>query len=183
MREAQTQPQKPSKWDRPAKHFFKRLHAIFRDLGERKHDGTSPRKADCARVRFDRAGGACSAVRVLGLSSSPVRIHATSWYPLILLVPHQPQLLIPFLVVIGIGYGGLLPSIPILTVEFFGRAHLGTLLGVYKIPYDVAAASAPLLTAYLYDLTGGYTVPERINVGCGLMGFAIALGFVRRPAR
>jgi MFS transporter, OFA family, oxalate/formate antiporter len=103
-------------------------------------------------------------------------------YPLILLVPHTPALLVPCLVVVGIGYGGLLPTIPIMTVELFGRAHLGSLLGVYKIPYDIAAAGAPLLTAYLYDLTGGYPVPERLNATCGLIGFAIALAFVRRPA-
>lgn len=104
-------------------------------------------------------------------------------YPLILLVPRIPQLLMPFLIIVAIGYGGLLPSIPIMTVDFFGRRHLGTLLGVYKIPYDAAAATAPLLTAYLFDRSGGYAFPERVNVTCGLIGFAIAVLFVRRPAR
>ncbi len=96
-------------------------------------------------------------------------------YPLILGVPAHPALLVPCIVVIGVGYGGLLPSLPILTVHYFGRRHLGTLLGVYKIPYDVAAATAPLFTAWLYDLYGGYAVPERWNSAFAWMGLAIAV--------
>ncbi|MEO8603572.1 MAG: MFS transporter [bacterium] len=81
-------------------------------------------------------------------------------YPLLFLVPAHPQILVPALVLFGAGYGGLLPSIPILVVHYFGRAHLGTLLGAYKVVYDLAAATAPLFTAALYDRTGSYTVPQ-----------------------
>jgi MFS family permease len=81
-------------------------------------------------------------------------------YPLLFLVPDHPRVLVPALVLFGAGYGGLLPSIPILVVHYFGRAHLGTLLGAYKVVYDVAAATAPLFTAALYDRTGSYTVPQ-----------------------
>jgi MFS family permease len=81
-------------------------------------------------------------------------------YPLLFLVPTYPQILIPALLLFGAGYGGLLPSVPILVVHFFGRAHLGTLLGAYKVVYDVAAASAPLFVAALYDHYGAYTVPQ-----------------------
>ena len=102
-------------------------------------------------------------------------------YPLILAVPSHPELLVPCLVIVGIGYGGLLPSVPILCVHFFGRRHLGTILGVLKIPYDVAAAGAPLLTARLYDLYGGYTVPDRLNSTFAWIGLAIAtVGLARR---
>jgi MFS family permease len=109
-------------------------------------------------------------------------------YPLILLVPAHPELLVPCLLVVGIGYGGLLPSIPILVVHYFGRRHLGTILGVYKIPYDIAAATAPLFTAALYDRYGGYAVPERWNSVFALVGLAIAVAglaqasFVRSTA-
>jgi MFS family permease len=95
-------------------------------------------------------------------------------YPFILAVPSHPEILLPCIVVIGIGYGGLMPSLPILSVHYFGRRHLGTILGVYKIPYDLAAASAPLFTAWLYDLYGGYAVPERWNSAFAWVGLAIA---------
>ncbi len=90
----------------------------------------------------------------------------------------------PCLVLVGIGYGGLLPSIPILSVHYFGRAHLGTILGVYKIPYDIAAAGAPLFTAYLYDLYGTYAVPEAWNSASAWTGLAIAaFGLAHRATR
>jgi MFS family permease len=95
-------------------------------------------------------------------------------YPLILAVPAVPALLVPCLFVVGVGYGGLLPAIPILSIHLFGRAHLGTILGVYKIPYDVAAAVAPLFTAWLYDLYGGYAVPECWNAAFALVALAVA---------
>jgi MFS family permease len=98
-------------------------------------------------------------------------------YPLLFLVASHPGLLLPALLLFGTGYGGLLPSVPILTLHYFGRAHLGLLLGAYKISYDLAAASAPQFTAILYDVYGSYTVPQLwltafawIAVGLALIG-------------
>lgn len=79
-------------------------------------------------------------------------------FPLLFLVPAHPQLLLPALLLFGAGYGGLLPSIPILSVHYFGRRHLGAILGAYKVSYDLAAAGAPLFTAMLYDHYGSYAV-------------------------
>ncbi len=109
-------------------------------------------------------------------------------YPLLLFVPQHRELLIPCLVTIGIGYGGLLPSMPILAVHYFGRTHLGMVLGVYKVWYDIAAATAPLFTAYLYDLYGGYAVPDMWNtlfawVGVSLIFFGLKSALApRAPA-
>jgi MFS family permease len=101
-------------------------------------------------------------------------------YPLLLGVPSHPEWLVPCIVIVGVGYGGLLPSLPILAIHYFGRRHLGRILGVYKIPYDVAAAAAPLFTAWLYDLYGGYAVPERWNTAFAWTGLAIAaIGLAR----
>jgi len=96
-------------------------------------------------------------------------------YPLLLFVPQHRELLMPCLVTIGIGYGGLLPSMPILAVHYFGRTHLGTILGVYKVSYDIAAASAPLFTAYLYDLYGTYAVPDIWNTLFAWIGVLLIL--------
>jgi MFS family permease len=95
-------------------------------------------------------------------------------YPLLLLVPTHPALLVPCLVMVGVGYGGLLPTVPIMAVHYFGRARLGAILGVYKVPYDVAAAGAPLFTAWLLDLYGTYAVPERWNSAFASAGWLIA---------
>ena len=108
-------------------------------------------------------------------------------YPLLLLVPQHRELLVPCLVIVGVGYGGLLPSMPILSVHYFGRTHLGMILGVYKIAYDVAAASAPLFTAYLYDLYGTYAVPDMWNtlfawIGVSLVFFGLKRSLAPRGA-
>ncbi len=108
-------------------------------------------------------------------------------YPLLLFVPQHRELLVPCLAIVGIGYGGLLPSMPILAVHYFGRTHLGTILGVYKISYDVAAASAPLFTAYLYDLYGTYAVPDMWNtlfawIGVSLIFFGLKQSLAPRTA-
>ena len=52
---------------------------------------------------------------------------------------------------------------PIMAVHYFGRTHLGKILGVFKIGYDVAAATAPLFTAALYDAYHTYRVPDLWN--------------------
>ena len=107
-------------------------------------------------------------------------------YPLLLLVPEHRQLLVPCLCIVGVGYGGLLPSMAIMSVHYFGRAHLGTILGVYKVSYDVAAAVAPLFTAYLFDLYHTYAVPDVWNtlfawVGVSLVFFGLKAQLAPRP--
>jgi MFS family permease len=99
-------------------------------------------------------------------------------YPLLLFVPTHRELLVPCLVIVGIGYGGLLPSMAIMSVHYFGRSNLGKILGSYKIAYDVAAASAPLFTAYLFDLYHTYAVPDVWNslfawIGVALVAFGL----------
>ncbi len=108
-------------------------------------------------------------------------------YPLLLLVPDHRELLVPCLCIVGIGYGGLLPSMAIMSVHYFGRAHLGKILGVYKISYDIAAASAPLFTAYLFDLYHSYFVPDAwltvfAWLGVSLVAFGLRHSLAPRPA-
>jgi MFS family permease len=137
----------------------------------------------CARVSF---GWLCDRFEKRTVVLTHFALIAAG-YPLLLFVPQHRELLVPCLVTIGIGYGGLLPSMPILSVHYFGRTHLGTILGVYKISYDVAAASAPLFTAYLYDLYGTYAVPDMWNtlfawIGVSLIFFGLKRSLAPRPS-
>lgn len=126
--------------------------------------------AGCSRLSF---GWLCDRYDPRRMALGHLALIALG-YPLLLAVPTHPQMLVPCIALVGIGYGGLLPSIPILSVHYFGRRHLGSILGVYKIPYDVAAACAPLLTAWLYERSGGYTLPETCNATFAWIGLAIA---------
>jgi MFS family permease len=112
--------------------------------------------AACARLSF---GWLCDRYDRRLMLLAHVTLIAAG-YPLLLVVDAQPWLLIPSLVVIGIGYGGLLPAVPILSTHYFGRTHLGKILGLYKISYDLAAAGAPQFTAYLWDIYRSYFVPD-----------------------
>jgi sugar phosphate permease len=103
-------------------------------------------------------------------------------YPLLMLVGKHPQLLLPCLLIVGIGYGGLLPTMPIMTVHYFGRENMGRILGIYKVAYDIAAASAPMFTAALYDHYGSYRVADLCNTGFAWMGVAL-VGFGLRRRR
>jgi MFS family permease len=110
----------------------------------------------CGRLVFGALADRTDKRNLLALQ---VLLIATG-FPLFFLVPTHRELLAPAVLLLGAGYGGLLPSVPILAVHYFGRAHLGTVLGAYKIAYDLAASGAPLFTAMLYDRYGGYTVPQ-----------------------
>jgi len=108
-------------------------------------------------------------------------------YPLLLIVPTHREWLLPCLFIVGVGYGGLLPSMAIMSVHYFGRAHLGKILGVYKISYDIAAATAPLFTAYLFDLYHTYYVPDVwltgfAWIGVALVAFGLKRSLAARPA-
>ena len=137
----------------------------------------------CSRVSF---GWLCDRFDKRNMVLAHFAFIATG-YPLLLLVPQHRELLVPCLCIVGIGYGGLLPSMAIMSVHYFGRAHLGKILGVYKISYDVAAATAPLFTAYLYDLYHTYTVPDVWNsifawIGVALVAFGLKHSLAPRAA-
>jgi len=132
--------------------------------------------AGCARLSF---GWLCDRFDKRMMTVAHFAMIAAG-YPLLFLVPDHPGILLPCLFIVGVGYGGLLPAIPILVVATFGRLHLGKILGVYKISYDLAAAGAPLFTASMYDRYGGYAVPERWNATFAWIGLALLAAAVRR---
>lgn len=101
-------------------------------------------------------------------------------YPLLLLVPGHHAWLLPILFVFGLGYGGMLPAIPIMSLHYFGRRDLGKVLGALKIVYDVSAAGAPIFTAALYDRYGGYEVPQLWLSGFAWIAVAVTIAFLPR---
>ncbi|MFC1534386.1 MFS transporter [Thermodesulfobacteriota bacterium] len=68
----------------------------------------------------------------------------------------QTWLLIPFLILFGIGYGGPVPMLPALAREYYGRAHLGTLLGITQGVYSLCNIVGPPMAGLTYDHFGTY---------------------------
>ena len=100
---------------------------------------------------------------------------------LLLLAASDPAVRSVYVVVFGLAYGGLMPLVPLTVVAYFGRARMGAILGCFKLFYDGASATAPLLTAYLYDRLGSYTVPFELNAVLPCLALVLVVLLVRAP--
>jgi MFS family permease len=101
---------------------------------------------------------------------------------ILLLVADNPVVRTIYPFVFGLGYGGLMPLIPLTVVAYFGRRTMGAVLGFCKLFYDAAAATAPLLTAYLYDRSGSYGVAFALNAVLPCLALALVVLALRPPA-
>jgi MFS family permease len=64
----------------------------------------------------------------------------------------------------GFSYGGLVPLIPAIDVEFFGTKNLGAIIGLIGIGSTISGALGPFLGAYIFDLTGSYNLAFLLGV-------------------
>jgi MFS family permease len=67
-------------------------------------------------------------------------------------------LLYLFVVVYGLGYGGVIPLTVALRADLFGRKNYATIAGISMTLSTVGTVSAPLLAGYLYDVTQSYSL-------------------------
>jgi MFS family permease len=79
------------------------------------------------------------------------------------------SILIPFLIIYSIGWGGIIPMMPALVREYFGREKLGTILGMVMGIMTLGGASGPPIAGWIFDTYGSYR-----NAWFVLMGVAIA---------
>jgi len=77
--------------------------------------------------------------------------------------------LVPSLVIIGLGYGGPVPMMPALVREYFGRVRLATILGLVMGVAALGAMIGPLLAGLAFDRLGSYQV-----AWFGLAGLVVA---------
>ena len=81
----------------------------------------------------------------------------------------------------GFGIGGLIGTNSLVWPAYFGRSHLGAIVGVSR-PFETAVmASGPLLMAQSFDRTGGYT----FGLWCMGISWLLCAGamFLARPPR
>jgi OFA family oxalate/formate antiporter-like MFS transporter len=67
-------------------------------------------------------------------------------------------ILVPSLVLIGIGWGGPVPMMPALVREYFGRARLATVLGLVMGVAALGSMAGPPLAGLAFDRLGSYQV-------------------------
>jgi MFS family permease len=100
----------------------------------------------------------------------------------LLLAARDPRARAVYVVLFGLGYGGLMPLVPLTVVAYFGRRGMGAVLGCFKLFYDGAAALAPLATAWLYDRQGSYQTAFTVNALLPCVALVLVLLAVRAPA-
>jgi MFS family permease len=67
-------------------------------------------------------------------------------------------MLVPSIVLLGLGYGGPIPMMPALLREYFGRVRLATVLGLVMGVAALGGMVGPLLAGLAFDRLGSYQV-------------------------
>ena len=99
-----------------------------------------------------------------------------------LLLANRLWMLFVFAIVYGFAHGGFFVVMSPLIAEFFGTASHGAIFGMMIFVSNIGGAIGPLLTGYVFDLTGSYRgmlwgLPLISTVGLG------AALMLRSPAR
>jgi MFS family permease len=110
-----------------------------------------------ARLTALRTFTAC--VGVMGLSQ-------LLW----LLAGGRMSVLVVFVGIFGVAYGGLIALGPLTLVELFGAQQLGGLAGVNYTASGIAALAGPTVCSWLVDRTESYQASSLLGLVCGSAG-------------
>ena len=86
-----------------------------------------------------------------------------------------------FACVYGLAHGGFFTVISPITAELFGPASHGALFGLVVFFGTAGGALGPILTGYLFDISGSYSLPFRLILTVGALGFLFL--FLLKPVR
>jgi len=89
--------------------------------------------------------------------------------------------LLAFGLIFGFFYGGHAPQLPALIGETLGFRNMGAILGVINLFWGIGSAVGPLVTGYLFDVTGSYRAG--ILIATVLSFSASATALFLRPSR
>jgi len=90
-------------------------------------------------------------------------------------------LLVPFLVLMGIGYGGSNALLPSLGREYFGRTNFGSIYGLMEGIGAIGAIIGPTLAGWAYDNWGSYQIIWLLLAGLAVV--AMISVFTITPVR
>jgi MFS family permease len=91
-------------------------------------------------------------------------------------------MLVPSIVIIGLGYGGPVPMMPALVREYFGTVRLATILGLVMGVAQIGSMVGPPLAGLAFDRLGSYQVAWFGLAGLAIVGM-ISLLTTPRVAR
>ena len=82
-------------------------------------------------------------------------------------------LLVLFLIIFGIGYGGPVTMLPALVREYFGRVKLGTIIGLVLGVATVGSLAGPPLAGWIFDSLNSYRPAWFIMAGLSVAGILV----------
>jgi len=82
----------------------------------------------------------------------------------------------------GYATGGIITVTPLLWPTYFGRRHLGSIIGVVTPVTTVASNAGPLLLAQAFDRTGSYTLGLVALALAWLVGGLLVVPIKKKPA-
>jgi MFS family permease len=84
-------------------------------------------------------------------------------------------LIVLFALLFGIGYGGAFPMLSVLLLEYFGRARLGSILGINMGITMIGGIMGPPLVGWVFDTYGSYQSVWYAFSGIVLIGMIILI--------
>lgn len=78
-------------------------------------------------------------------------------------------LLVPFLILMGIGYGGSNALLPSLGREYFGRTNFGSVYGVMEGIGTIGGIIGPAIAGWAYDYRGSYQIIWLLLAGLAIV--------------
>jgi sugar phosphate permease len=85
-------------------------------------------------------------------------------------------------VLLGLGWGGMIPLTEVIWGAYFGRRHLGAVRSA-ALPFSLLlGAAAPLAVSWHHDVTGSYTDSLLVIAGLNVLG-GLILQFIPAPSR
>ena len=83
----------------------------------------------------------------------------------------------------GLGYGGVLPSYPIIIRDYLGGAGAGARTGMVVFFGTIGGATGPILAGGIYDLTDSYAWAFATLATLATLGLALVLKLPASGAR
>lgn len=101
-------------------------------------------------------------------------------FALWLLIGGNVALLALFVAILGVGYGGFVALVPLVTAELFGLRSFGAVFGWVFLTSGVGSLFIPPLVGFVSDGFDTQLAPKLVLVVCSVAGAAILLGLPKR---
>jgi MFS family permease len=122
----------------------------------------------CGRLSFGWFGDKYDKRRVVALAFALLSL-SILLFGLIMAI--GTWLLVPFLILLGIGFGGPVPVLPAILRGYYGRANLGTIFGLVSGIAAIGMATGAPLAGWIYDSLGSYQTAWFAFTGVAVVGF------------